>query len=43
MVFPIRYSRLFWIPFKKHGEKIGNPLIRIYVNKMEKKITWLQL
>ena len=26
--------------FKKHGEKIDNPSIRIYVNKIENRITF---
>ena len=35
----IRYSRLFWLYFKKHSEKTINPSIRIYVNKIENRIT----
>ena len=30
----------FWIYIKKHGEKTVNPSIRIYVNKMENRITF---
>ena len=29
--------------FKKHNEKIDNPLMRIYVNKIEKKELHLKL
>ena len=38
--FYIRYLRLFWIHVKKHGEKIVNPSIRIYINKIENRITF---
>ena len=31
-----RYSRLYWI----HGEKTVNPSIRIYMNKIENRITF---
>ena len=34
----MRYSRLFWICTKKHEEKIVNSYIKIYANKIEKKI-----
>ena len=30
----------FWYILKKHGEKIVNPSIRIYINKTEKRITF---
>ena len=38
--FYIRYLRLFWIYVKKHGEKIVNPSIRIYINKIKNRITF---
>ena len=34
----IRYSRLFWVYFKKYGENVDNPSIKIYVNKTENRI-----
>ena len=37
----IRYSRLFWIYFKKHGGNIDNPSISVYVNKIENIITFI--
>ena len=37
IIFYIRYSRLFWIYFKEHGEKTVNPLVRIYTNKTENR------
>ena len=40
VIFYIRYSRLFWIYLKKHGEKSVNPSIRIYINKIENIITF---
>ena len=40
MIFCTRYSRLFRIYFKKYGGKTGNPSIRIYVNKLENRITF---
>ena len=41
IIFYIRYSRLFWIYIKKkHGGKAINPSIRIYVNKIENRITF---
>ena len=40
-MFYIRYSRLFWIYIKKHGEKSVNPSIRIYINKIENIITFI--
>ena len=36
----IRYSRLFWVCLKKHGKNSINPWIRIYINKIENKITF---
>ena len=36
----IRYSGLFWIYLKKHGEKTDNPSMRIYVNKIENRIAF---
>ena len=36
----IRYSKSFWIYIKNHGEKTVNPPIRIYVNKIENRITF---
>ena len=38
--FYIRYLRLFWIYVKKHGEKVVNPSIRIYINEIENRITF---
>ena len=40
IIFYIRYSRLFWVYFKKHGENIDNPSVKIYVNKIENRITF---
>ena len=40
IIISIRYSRLFWIYFKKHEEKSDNPSIRIYVNKTKNRITF---
>ena len=34
-----RYSNLFWVYFKKHEENIDNPLIRIFINEIENRIT----
>ena len=34
------YSRLFWIFLKKHEEKSDNSSIRIYINKIENRITF---
>ena len=31
---------MFWIYIKKHGEKTVNPSIRIYINKIENRITF---
>ena len=38
--FCIRYSRLLWIYFEKYGENTHNSSIRIYVNKIENRITF---
>ena len=38
--YSISDIRDFWAYQKKHGEKIGNPLIRIYVNNIENRITF---
>ena len=38
IVFCIRYSRLFRIFLKGHVEIVGNPSIKIYVNKIENRI-----
>ena len=38
IVFCIRYSRLFQIHFKKHGENTSKPSVQIYVNKIENRI-----
>ena len=40
IILYIRYYRLFWIHFKKHEEKTVNPLIMIYINKVENRITF---
>ena len=40
IIFCIRYSRLVWVYLKKHGEKIDNPSIRVYVSKIENRITF---
>ena len=39
-MFFIRYSRLLWVYLKKHGENTNNLSIRIYVNKIENRITF---
>ena len=39
ILFCIRYSGLFWLYLKKYGIT-DNPSIRIYVNKIENKITF---
>ena len=36
----IRHSRLVWTYLKKHGEKTDNLSVRIYVNKIENRITF---
>ena len=40
ILFYIRYSRLFWVYFKKHGEDIDKPSVQIYVNKIENRVTF---
>ena len=40
IIFYIRYSRFFWVYFKKHKENFDNPSIKIYVNKIENRITF---
>ena len=36
----MKYSRLFWIYLTKHGEKTVDSLIKIFVNKIESRITF---
>ena len=36
----MRYSRSFWIYLKKAWRKIADPSIRVYTNKIEKKIAF---
>ena len=38
IIFCIRYSKSFWIYINKHGEKTFNPLVRIYINKIDRRI-----
>ena len=38
IIFCIRYLRLFWAYFKKHGESINNLSIQIYLNKIKNRI-----
>ena len=40
IVFCVRYSRLFWVYFKKHGENIDELSVQIYVNEIENRITF---
>ena len=40
IIFNIRYSRYFEYILKKLSENVGNPSIRIYVNKIENRITF---
>ena len=40
IIFYTRDSRLFWIYIKKALGKTVNPLIRIYINKIENRITF---
>ena len=40
ILFCIRYSRLFWVYFKKHGDDIDKPSVQIYVNKTENRVTF---
>ena len=39
-IFYTSYSRLFEYIFKKHGENIDKPSVKIYVNKIENWITF---
>ena len=39
-IFYLRYSRLFWIYLKKHGERTVDSSIRLYKNKIENRITF---
>ena len=39
-MFYIIYSRLFWVYSKTYNENIDNPSIKIYVNKIENRITF---
>ena len=34
----MRYSRLFWIYLKKHGEKTDTPWTRIFFSKIENRM-----
>ena len=36
----IRYSSLFWVYFKNHGETADNFSIKIYANKIKHRITF---
>ena len=36
----MRYSRLFWVYFKKHGESVDKPSVWIYGNKIENRVTF---
>ena len=36
----IRDSRLFWVYLKKHGERVDNPSVGIYINKIENRVTF---
>ena len=40
IIFCIRYSRLFQILLKKHGENTNKPPAQIYVSKIENRITF---
>ena len=40
IIFYIKYSRLFWVYFKKHSDNIDNSSIRIYVNITENRVTF---
>ena len=41
IIFYIRYSRLFWTYIKKKNETVAdNPSVKIYVNKIENRITF---
>ena len=40
IIFCIRYSRFFWVCLKKHNKNTDSPSIKIYVNKVENRITF---
>ena len=40
ILFYIRYLRIFWIHFKKHGDNIDKPAVQIYVNNIENRVTF---
>ena len=42
IILNIRYSRLFWVYLKKHGENIDSPSIKLYIYmyKSESNITF---
>ena len=40
MLFCIRYSRLFPVYFKKHGESVDKPSVQTYLNKIENRVTF---
>ena len=40
IIFWVRYSRLILIYLKKHGEKTDDFSIRLYVNKIENRLTF---
>ena len=39
-LFCVRYSRFFEYILEKHGEKVYNSSIQVYVNKIENRITF---
>ena len=40
IILNIRYSRLFWVFSKETWKNVDNPLIRIYISKIENRITF---
>ena len=40
IIFCIRYSRFFWVCLKKHNKNTDSPSIKVYVNKVENRITF---
>ena len=40
IIFCIRYSRILWIYYKKHETLTDNPSKRIYVNRIENRVTF---
>ena len=40
IIFSIRYSRYFEYILKKHTESVDNPSIRMYINRIENRITF---